>query len=322
MSVSAIDTTKASRTPAELLAIVQAIYDDLPTTAHETNWLEWKSQLDLDTSEGKGVLAKAIIGFANRSVAQAQLALEGFAYMVVGVEPQSALGVVNLDHATLSQKLKPYVNGPTWMPYAVPFMGGTVLVAVIAPPKDGDPIHVLEGSFQKGKATYRAGTIFIRGAALSEPAGPADVRMLSARLLAGNDVAADVARLAAESDARQTSAISSHAKRVGFVMAPVQGGRSGWKVENGGDGPISGVTVATTNGAQVVVYHGSGPEWQENYHEGVVGAGQRSHLMFRPSDSQAGAAATWSEVETLVVTFADSNGARWRRVATEPPEPI
>ncbi|MEE6137727.1 hypothetical protein SKC41_15485 [Mycobacterium sp. 050128] len=43
MSVSAIDTTKASRSQTELLAIVQAIYDDTPGVAHETNWLEWKS---------------------------------------------------------------------------------------------------------------------------------------------------------------------------------------------------------------------------------------------------------------------------------------
>ena len=322
MSVSAIDTTKASRTQAELLAVVQAVYNDLPAVAHETNWLEWKSQLDLDTSEGKGILAKAILGFANRSVAQAQLAVEGYAYVVVGVAPQSAQGVVNLDHATLHQKLKPYVNGPTWTPYAFPFMGVTVLVVVVEPPKDGDAIHPLEGSFQKGKTTYRAGTIFVRGAALSEPAGPADIRMLSARLLAGNTVAADVARLAAESDARQTSAISSHARSVGFVLAPVQGGRSGWKVENGGGGPISDVTVTTTNGAQVVVYHGSGPDWQENYHEGVIGAGQRTHLMFRPADSQAGAAAAWSEVDTLAVTFADANHVQWRRVGTQLPEQI
>jgi hypothetical protein len=207
MSVSGIDTTKASRTPAELLAIVQAIYNDLPTVAHETNWLEWKSQLDLDTPEGKGTLSKAILGFANRAVAQAQLAMEGCAYMVVGVEPQSAPGVVNLDHATIAHKLKTYVDGPAWTPYAYPFMGVTVLVVVVEPPQPGDPIHVLEQTFQKNKTTYRAGTIFHRAVALSEPAGPSEIRMLSARLLAGNEVAADVARLADESEARRASAV-------------------------------------------------------------------------------------------------------------------
>lgn len=47
------------------------------------------------------------------------------------------------------------------------------------------------------------------------------------------------------------------------MLAPAQGGRSGWQVENGGGGPISDVTVATENGAQLVVYYGIGPDWQE-----------------------------------------------------------
>jgi hypothetical protein len=252
---------------------------------------------------------------------QAQLALEGVAYMVVGVEPGSAPGVLNLDHATLGQKLKTYVDGPTWTPYAFDFMGVTVLVAVVEPPKPGDPIHTLQQTYQKGKTTYRAGTIFHRATAHTEPAGPKEVAMLAGRVMAGNDVAADVARLAAESEARHASEVSSYAKRVGFVIAPAQGGRSGWKVENNSDASISDVIVATTNGAKVVVYYGRGPEWQNDYREGVIGAGQTTQRMFRPSDSEAGAAAEWSEVDTLAVTFTDANDARWRRVGTQPAEP-
>ena len=63
--------------------------------------MEWKSSLDLGAPEGRFTVAKAILGFANRAVDQAQLAFEGVAYLVVGVEPGAAAGVINVDHATL-----------------------------------------------------------------------------------------------------------------------------------------------------------------------------------------------------------------------------
>jgi hypothetical protein len=42
--------------------------------------------------------------------------------------------------------------------------------------------------------------------------------------------------------------------------------------------------------------------------------------MFRPCDSQAGAAADWSELDNLAVVFTDANNVRWRRVGTQAPE--
>jgi hypothetical protein len=145
--------------------------------------------------------------------------------------------------------------------------------------------------------------------------------MLAERF-AASAVAADLARIAAANESRQTSELSSQAKRIGFVMAPAQGGRSGWKVENTSDASISDVTIQTTTEAQIVVYYGRGPEWLDDYREGVVGAGQRTQRMFRPADSDAGAAADWSEVERLAVTFRDANNVRWRRIGTQPAEPL
>ncbi|MEM6108468.1 RNA-binding domain-containing protein [Mycobacterium sp. 050272] len=180
MSLSDIDTTRALRTDEELLALVEAIHSS-PRIAQETNWLEWKSSLNLGVVEGRFAVAKAILGFANRSVAEAQRACEGVAYMVVGVEPGSAAGVANIDHASLSQGLKTYVDGVRWSLHYVEFVGVTVLVIVIEAPRSGDPIHTLQKTYDK----HYAGTVFHRGAAQTEPAGPKVIAMLQERLLEG-----------------------------------------------------------------------------------------------------------------------------------------
>jgi hypothetical protein len=320
MSLNNIDNAQASRTEDELRALVEAVYNSSAGT-QETNWLEWKSALDLSTPEGRFAVAKAILGLANRSVAQAQLAFEGVAYMVVGVEPGAAAGVPNFDHATLGQRIKTYADGPRWTPHYIAFSGANVLVIAVEAPQAGDPIHTLQKAFSNGKVGHYAGTIFHRGTAHTEPAGPKEVAMLAERF-AASAVAADLARIAAANESRQTSELSSQAKRIGFVMEPVQGGRSGWKVENTSDASISDVTIQTTTEAQIVVYYGRGPEWLDDYREGVVGAGQTTQRMFRPADSDAGAAADWSEVERLAVTFRDANNVRWRRVGTQPAEPL
>ncbi|OBF19477.1 hypothetical protein A5725_18160 [Mycobacterium kubicae] len=63
MSLSDIDTTRALRTEDELRGLVDAIYS-APTTEQETNWLEWKSTLNMGVVEGRFQVAKAILGLA------------------------------------------------------------------------------------------------------------------------------------------------------------------------------------------------------------------------------------------------------------------
>ncbi len=188
MGLSNIDTTRDFRTPDELLELVEAIHNS-PATAQETNWLEWKSTLDLATAEGRFAVGKAILGFANRAVDQARLNCAGLAYMVVGVKPGAATGVKTVDHAALVHRIKTYVAGPRWTPNYVSFLNVEVLVIVIEPPRAGDPIHTLQKGFSNdkagSKAGHSAGTIFHRGAALTEPAGPNEVAMLQERLLHG-----------------------------------------------------------------------------------------------------------------------------------------
>lgn len=184
MSLSNIDKSRALRTEDELRSLVEAIHDS-PSGTQETNWLEWKSSLDLGAAEGRFAVAKAILGFSNRSVAQAQLAVEGAAYMVVGVEPGAANGVPTFDHATLGQRIKTYADGPRWTPHYIEYSGVEVLVIVVEPPRAGDPIHSLQKAYSNGKTGHQAGTVFHRGAAHTEPAGPKEVQMLGERLLHG-----------------------------------------------------------------------------------------------------------------------------------------
>lgn len=173
------------RTDDELRALVEAIHGS-PAGTQEKNWLEWKNGLDLTKAAGKFTVAKAILGFANRSVEQAQLACEGVAYMVVGVEPGAAAGVGAVDHADLGQAIKTYVNGTRWTPFYIPFEGVTVLVIVIEAPRPGDPIHTLQKTYNDGaKYNAAAGTVFHRATAHTEPAGTGEIDMLSKRLVQG-----------------------------------------------------------------------------------------------------------------------------------------
>ena len=180
ITLSDIDTTRAMRTEDELRILVAATHGS-PASTQETNWLEWKNGLDLTRAAGKFAVAKAILGFANRSVEQARLACEGVAYMVVGVEPGAAAGVGAVDHADLGQGIKTYSNGTRWTPFYVPFDGVTVLVVIVEPPRRGDPIHTLRKAYDR----LDKGTIFHRGTAYTEPAGPEDIDMLSRRLVQG-----------------------------------------------------------------------------------------------------------------------------------------
>ncbi len=185
ITLSDIDTTRAMRTDDELRMLVEAIHGS-PAGTQETNWLEWKNGLDLTKAADKFAVSKAILGFANRSVEQAQLACEGVAYMVVGVEPGAAAGVGTVDHAELGQAIKTYVNGARWTPFYIPFEDVTVLVIVVEAPRPGDPIRTLQKTYNDGaKYNAAAGTVFHRGTAHTEPAGTGEIDMLSRRLIQG-----------------------------------------------------------------------------------------------------------------------------------------
>lgn len=150
----------------------------------ESEWLEWKSDLDLTTKQGCFHVAKAILGMANRPVEVAARACGGYGYIVVGVEPENLAGVLMPDPSQWIELVEVYLRGeatPPWEWTIVPAHGKDVLVVTVDPPQDGDPLWPL----RKEINSYRSGTLFVRKPGKTEPALAEDVDALGRRLLAG-----------------------------------------------------------------------------------------------------------------------------------------
>lgn len=150
----------------------------------ESEWLEWKTNLDLNTKSGCFHVAKAILGMANRPVDVAARACGGFGYIVIGVEPENLAGVEMPDPAQWIDRVEVYLKsgtGPSWEWTIVPVDQKIVLVVTVDPPQEGDSPWPL----RKELDTYRSGTLFVRKPGKTEPALAEDVDALSRRMLAG-----------------------------------------------------------------------------------------------------------------------------------------
>lgn len=182
--VLSIDTNKPARTRRAQTDLVRAVLD-APTSEQETNWLEWKGTLGLTSKAAEATIAKAVLGFANRSPDVAARTLEGCACLLVGVEPSALSGVAPIDQAKLEAGVNVYAGtGVDWSSDYVEVDGKTVLVVTVEPPRWGDPIHPFrKGYLPDGKSADRmpAGAVFIRRSASTERATAADIDMLSAR---------------------------------------------------------------------------------------------------------------------------------------------
>jgi len=100
---------------------------------------------------------------------------------VVGCEPGDLKGVIPVDPAQLDDGLSSYLGGargPVWSATFVDVDDRLVLIVVVEPPKDGDPIFTLRKTYQK----YSAGTVFVRSHGKTAPADDHDMDRLQARL--------------------------------------------------------------------------------------------------------------------------------------------
>lgn len=180
-----IDARVPLRSPLELAGLVSAIVAASPND--ETDWLEWKSGMDLGRRETQVTIARHILGMANRRVADSLRQAGGCGYIVIGAEPGSLTGVAEVDPADLSQAVQVYLGsaGPSWSPSYIAVAGASVLVITVEPPAAGDRIRTLQREFQ----SYLAGAIFVRRQGRTVPALPGDVMALEDRyaepLLAG-----------------------------------------------------------------------------------------------------------------------------------------
>ena len=93
-----LDTSKQFRSITELTELVRAI-SSAPLSESEPDWLEWKREADLKDRRWHALIAKCIVGFANRDPIVAKLWAGGCSYMVVGAEPGNVNGVTPIDNA-------------------------------------------------------------------------------------------------------------------------------------------------------------------------------------------------------------------------------
>src|ERR1700738_5156714 len=95
----AVDMSSAFRSPHELAMLVEAVLN--ASENDESDWIEWKSSLDLREKETQGTIAGQFRGMANRRPEHAARYAAGCGYVIVGAEPGRCAGVAEVDPAVL-----------------------------------------------------------------------------------------------------------------------------------------------------------------------------------------------------------------------------
>lgn len=172
------DKSLVPKSDQDLENLAKAVFN--AGSADESYWIEWKSTLDLGNQVGVFPVAKAILGFANRQLAEAERACDGHGYLLVGVQPNSVSGIRPIDRANLKPQLDGLVghhDGPRYEIHYVQFQGKDLLVVDVSPPYFGSPIFALRKSYEK----YQKGTIYVRREGYTEPADFATIQLLVER---------------------------------------------------------------------------------------------------------------------------------------------
>jgi len=172
------DLSRPIRRPSDQRRLIEGILDG-SLGVDETTWLEWKSQVDWDSSVDVAIkVARHVIGFANRDPVDAQGFVGGEAYLVL--LPDSAPpSRTRIDPADIENKVSPYLgtDGPQWSASHVEVNGNASLVLTVAPPRAGDHIHTLRKRADK----YPDGAVFVRRPGKTEQANSTDMRRLELR---------------------------------------------------------------------------------------------------------------------------------------------
>ena len=146
----------------------------------ETDWLEWKSTVDLSAKKWHFEISRQILGMSNRMPDTASRNHHGLGYILFGMKPGVVTGVERLDPAILEDAINSYLGstGPDWDYEYVDLDGKLVLVAIVSAPRPGDPIHTL----RKGYEGFGRGAIFVRKTGKTEQADPDDIHNLQHRV--------------------------------------------------------------------------------------------------------------------------------------------
>jgi hypothetical protein len=148
----------------------------------EVDYLELKGTLSFakgDSKASAATIAKAILGMANRMPDVAELHLDGYGVVLVGIAGGVVTEAEEVDGADLRNLVDVYVgnDGPGWTHVYTHHRDGLVLAVVVHPPKWGDRIH----AFRKQFGDYRDGTQFVRLPGATRQVTSHDLRKLEDR---------------------------------------------------------------------------------------------------------------------------------------------
>lgn len=155
----------------------------------EVDHLELKGRLPFESKADRKrsavIVARAVLGMANRMPDAAERHLGGYGVILVGIDQGEVVGADRVDGAVLHDALEPYVgsDGPGWDYMYVDHPGGLVMAVVVNPPIWGDRIHACrkEYSAEDGNLTVRDGEVFVRVPGKTRPATSSDLADLERR---------------------------------------------------------------------------------------------------------------------------------------------
>ena len=167
-----------SLSDAQLRLLAKEIHDGI--IGSETDWLEWKSALDLAKAKARFEVSRQILGMANRAPGLARRNRGGYGYILVGVGQGAMRGTDRFDPAQLHDWINPYIGatGPAWQHRYIDVDNITVLAIEVDPPRPGDSMHTLKKSYE----SFDRGVIFVRKSGKTHPAEPEDIENLQQRL--------------------------------------------------------------------------------------------------------------------------------------------
>lgn len=138
-----------SRTPRgrdDFAELVRRVRDDLG--ARKQHWVEWKGEVDLKEKGSQAKIAKFVLGTSNRPKRIWELATEGRAYMLLGVEPGQLRDTPLPDSAVFEKGVNRYLGAerPRWL--AIPLEVDGTVVAVITVGAAGARAQAVRGQGQ------------------------------------------------------------------------------------------------------------------------------------------------------------------------------
>jgi hypothetical protein len=136
----------------------------------EVDFFELKTILPFDNRTDRkrsgALLARQILGFANRMPDVAAAHFGGFAVVLVGVCGGDVTGAQQVDGTILHDAVHPYLgdDGPHWDYQYIAHDAGPVLAIVVDPPKWGDPLYACIKDFgdAASKASLSDGDVHVR----------------------------------------------------------------------------------------------------------------------------------------------------------------